>query len=250
VDGPFAHHVPLTSHNSVAVAARWLEKRYRGMGRAHIHLTKNLPVSSGIGGGSSDAAATLAAFLKGFDASLSRADEDALILASGELGADVPLCLAHQLGRGPMLWIDGSGRETLPVPVGPSLPGVMPGWVVLSNPGVSVSTPAVFKKVCPPYTPLQDSAPLLGGELQKRLLPWLRGQKNDLMGPAITLEPQIGAVMEGLQNAPGCRLARMSGSGATCFALFEDGDSAHHASMARRKAMPQGWSAVGNLLDR
>jgi len=245
VGGPFAQHVPLVSDNSVAVAARWFEERFKGIGRAHIHLTKNLPVASGIGGGSSDAAATLAVLLQGFGAFLSRADEEALILASGELGADVPICLAHQLGWGSLLWIDSSGRETLPVPVDVSLSGAMPGWVVLVNPGFSVSTPAVFKKVCPPYTLSQGSVPLLEGAFQKRLLPWLKGQKNDLMEPAIALEPKIGAIMEYLQKIPECRLARMSGSGATCFALFEDRDGAHKASLACGRAVPQGWIAVG-----
>src|SRR5208337_3884339 len=104
-------------HNSIVLAAQWLGKKYLDIGQIHIHLTKNLPISSGIGGGSSDAAATIAALLEYHKVTLSPAEEDALILASGVLGADVPMCLAHQFGRGPLLWIDSSGRETLPVSI-------------------------------------------------------------------------------------------------------------------------------------
>lgn len=240
VGGPFGDQVPLTSDNSVTMAAQWLGKKYPGIERMHIHLIKKLPVASGIGGGSSDAAATIAALLHGFGVSLSRSDEEALILASGELGADAPMCLAHQLGWGPLLWIDSSGRETLPVPVNVSLPGVL----VLVNPGVPVSTPAIFKNIHPPYTLPQGLRSVLERDFQEGLLPYLMAQKNDLMEPAMNQEPQIGEVVASLQRAPGCRLARMSGSGATCFALFEDKVCAQNACAAFDHTWPQGWSMV------
>lgn len=240
VGGPFGDQVPLTSDNSVARAAQWLGKKYPGIERMHIHLIKKLPVASGMGGGSSDAAATMAALLHGFSVSLSRPDEEALILASGELGADVPMCLAHQFGWGPLLWIDSSGRETLPVPVNVSLPGVL----VLVNPGVPVSTSAIFKNIHPPYTPPQDLRSVLERDFQEGLLPYLMAQKNGLMEPAINQEPQIGEVIAALQRVPGCRLARMSGSGATCFALFEDKVCAKNACAAFNHTWPQGWSMV------
>lgn len=247
VDGPFAHHIPLTQGNSVAAAARWLDEKYPGIGRAHLHLTKNLPVASGMGGGSSDAAATLAILLQGRGVPLSGAEEEALILASGELGADVPMCLAYQLGWGPMLWIDSSGRETSPVPVN-ILPGSLPRLIALMNPGVSVSTPAVFKALGSPCTPPQDFRRTFERECQGNLLAWLQKQRNELMEPAMALEPKIGLLMADLQNAPGCLLARMSGSGATCFAFFEDRVSGQEACALFGKTMPQGWAVLCTLL--
>ncbi len=244
VDGPFASQVPLTANNSIALAVRWLEEKYPGISQAHIHLAKNLPVASGIGGGSSDAAATIAALLQGFGTSLSRVDEEALILGSGELGADVPVCLAHQFGWGPLLWIEGSGRDTLPIPLDLSLPGSM----LLVNPGVHVSTPAIFKMIHPPYTMPQDFKHTFERDFQGDFLTYLRGQKNDLMAPAMGEEPEIKEVMEVLQNAPGCLLARMSGSGATCFAVFEDKKTAQATQMALLMKIPQAWVGLGECL--
>lgn len=146
VDGQYASHVPLAAENSMVVAARWIKERFPVIDQVHLHLTKNLPIASGIGGGSSDAAATIAGLLKCYQISLSEEEEESLILASGELGADVPVCLAHQFGWGPLLWIDSSGRETLPIPLDLPLPGVL----VLVNPGVGVSTRAIFSKIHPP----------------------------------------------------------------------------------------------------
>ena len=125
VDGPFAEHVPLGPENSIVLAAQWLGKKYPDIGQVHIHLTKNLPVSAGIGGGTSDAAATIAALFDYQKIPLSSVEEDNLILTCGVLGADVPVSLAHQFGRGPLLWIDSSGRESLPLSVDQKLLGIM-----------------------------------------------------------------------------------------------------------------------------
>jgi len=242
VDGPFAAHVPLAAENSVILAARWAKERFSQIDQVHIHLTKNLPIASGIGGGTSDAAATIAALLLCHDISLTKAEEDALILASGTLGADVPMCLAHQFGRGPMLWIDSSGRESLPISINLTLPGIL----VLVNPGVSVSTPGIFKKIHPPYTAPQDFKTVLENDFHGNVLDYLNAQKNDLMEPAMVQESKIGKVIQVLQKAPGCLLARMSGSGATCFALFEDEASAK-AAMVRK--MPKAWGIVAQVVQ-
>lgn len=240
VDGPFASQVPLGITNSAVAAAHWLEKKYPGMGQAHIHLTKNLPVASGIGGGSSDAAATIAALLKSFDISLTQPEEETFILASGELGTDVPMCLAYQFGWGPLVWIDGSGRETLPDPVNASLPGVL----LLVNPGIPVSTPAIFQQIHPPYTAPQD----FKKDFRGNLLDYLKTQKNDLMVPAMKQEPKIKDVIESLQNAPGCLLTRMSGSGATCFGVFEDKNAAQKAKSIFLGQRPEFWLGASALL--
>jgi 4-diphosphocytidyl-2-C-methyl-D-erythritol kinase len=241
IDGLFAPHAPLTSENSVVMAAKWVKERFPSVEQVHLHLTKNLPIASGIGGGSSDAAATIAGLLECYDIKLSKEEEESLILASGELGADVPVCLAHQFGWGPLLWIDSSGRETLPIPMKGELPGVL----VLVNPGVPVSTRAIFNNIHPPYTLPQDFLNNLTTHFGGDLMAYLQKQKNDLMEPAIAHESKIGKVIQALQKAPGCLLARMSGSGATCFALFEDEASAK-AALTRK--MPKAWGVTCNLL--
>jgi 4-diphosphocytidyl-2-C-methyl-D-erythritol kinase len=240
VDGPFAAHVPLAGENLVILAARWVKERFSKVDQVHLHLTKNLPIASGIGGGSSDAAATIAALLECHDISLTKVEEDALILASGTLGADVPMCLAHQFGRGPLLWIDSSGRESLPIPMDLVLPGIL----VLVNPGVPVSTLGIFKKIHPPYSASQHFNTVLENDFQGNVLDYLAAQKNDLTEPAILQESKIGKVIQVLQKAPGCLLARMSGSGATCFAVFEDEDSAK-AALTRK--MPKAWGIVAHV---
>lgn len=239
VDGPFAEDVSFGPNNSIVQAAQWLSKKYPDIGQVHIHLTKNLPVSAGIGGGTSDAAATISGLLAYHKVSLSRLQEDALIVASGVLGADVPLCLAHQFGRGPLLWIDGSGRETVPISFHHNLPGVL----LLVNPGVAISTSTIFQHICSPYTPAHDFEDVLAGDFQGNILAYLTAQTNDLMAPAIAQESVIRETLDFLQKAPGCLLTRMSGSGATCFALFEDEISALNARASFDKKMPQGWSA-------
>jgi len=228
LDGPFANEALLTADNSMVKAAQWLKERFPIIKQVHLHLTKNLPVASGMGGGSSDAAAAIAALLKSHEIFLSFPEENELILASGALGADVPMCLAHQLGRGDLLWIDSSGREVLPVSVQMSLLGA----IVLINPLVPISTPIVFKGVHPPYTSPQNFKDVLAKDFQGDLLRYLQNQRNDLMEPAIIQESKIQEMISMLQGLPRCLLVRMSGSGATCFGVFEDGTAAKAAYAA------------------
>jgi 4-diphosphocytidyl-2-C-methyl-D-erythritol kinase len=235
-DGPFAQQLPLEDSNIITAAAHWLAKMYPSIDQADIHLTKKLPVSSGIGGGSSDAAATIAALLDLDGISLSREEQQRLILASGMLGADVPLCLAHQFGHGSLMWIDGSGRESLPVYFNHHVPGIM----VLVNPGKPISTQTIFQQITPPYTSFQACPPFLTIDI----LTYLKAQKNDLMEPAMHQEPIIGEIIKILQASPGCTLARMSGSGATCFGLFGKTQQAL-ASLGRiKKHLPQAWGIL------
>ena len=224
VEGPMAAGLTGEGDNLVLRAAR-------AMGvSARIVLEKHLPVSSGIGGGSADAAATLRllARLSG------RALPDAgAVLA---LGADVPVCLAGRPTR-----MTGIGEGLTPLPLLPEV------WMVLANPGVAVSTPAIFRALA-----RADNAPL------PRDLPRLRSaadlaafvmmQRNDLEPPALTLEPVIGRVKAALSAQPGCLMARMSGSGATCFGLFADALSANAAARAIRAAEPGWWVADAPLL--
>lgn len=188
-----------------------------------IHLEKNLPVASGIGGGSSDAAATMRALCSLWGILPDTEDLDAIGL---KLGADVPMCLwAHTLVA------RGIGEEIAPARL-PSLP------MVLVNPGVAISTPAAFRalqrKDNPPLPPVPDDASF------EEIVEWLAGwTRNDLEPPARSLAPEVGETLDALRDA-GAALARMSGSGATCFGLFPS-ESEAEAAAARLAAAHPAW---------
>lgn len=225
VIGPQARDLPLGEDNLVLRAAR----AFAGTAGAAITLTKNLPVASGIGGGSADAAATLRALARLWDAPLPDADR---VL---QLGADVPACL---VGRA--LRMQGIGERLAAVP------GLPEAHLVLINPGVAVATPAVFKALPCKNNPAMPDLP--GFATAKELALWLASQRNDLEAPAMALAPAIGAVKQALAAAPGCLLARMSGSGATCFGVFADQAQAQSARAAISAAQPGWWVACGRML--
>ncbi|WP_244273801.1 4-(cytidine 5'-diphospho)-2-C-methyl-D-erythritol kinase [Stappia indica] len=196
-----------------------------------LTLDKHLPVASGIGGGSADAAAALRL---GFAAMAGREpgeDEMArLAEIATTLGADVPMCLAST----PAL-VCGTGTEVAPLP---RFPGHA---VLLANPGLPVVTPQVFAQLerrdNPPLSPLADS------DLASfdALVGWLERTRNDLETPALRLAPQIAEVLAALRVAPGARLARMSGSGATCFALFAGIEEAEREARRLADRHPGWW---------
>jgi len=225
VIGPQAQGLPVGEENLVLRAAR----AFAGAAGAEITLTKNLPVASGIGGGSADAAATLRALARLWAIPLPDADS---VL---RLGADVPACL---VGR--PLRMQGIGERLQP------LPGLPAAHLVLINPGVAVATPAVFKALPSKNNPALPDMP--GFASAGDMAQWLAAQRNDLEGPALQLAPVIGAVKQALTTAPGCLLARMSGSGATCFGLFADPAQAQLARAAISAARPDWWVACGRML--
>ncbi|WP_010546158.1 4-(cytidine 5'-diphospho)-2-C-methyl-D-erythritol kinase [Sphingomonas elodea] len=197
LDGPFAPVLAAEGDNLVTRAATRFREAFGG-GAHSIALEKRLPVASGIGGGSADAAATLRALaaLHGI------APEDTRLFAIADaLGSDVPACLLGRtaLGR-------GRGEQLAPVAGLSGMP------VLLVNPGVAVSTAAVFRG-----WDGVDRGPIGSGDL----LDVARGGRNDLEPPARALAPAIDAVLAALAVQEGVLLARMSGSGATCFALFD-----------------------------
>ena len=225
VIGPQAQGLPVGEDNLVLRAAR----AFVGAAGAEITLTKNLPVASGIGGGSADAAATLRALARLWAMPLPDADS---VL---RLGADVPACLAGQPLR-----MQGIGERLQPLP---DLPAA---HLVLINPGVAVATPDVFKALPAKNNPALPDMPGFASAVE--MAQWLAAQRNDLEGPALQLAPVIGAVKQALTTAPGCLLARMSGSGATCFGLFADPAQAHSACAAISAAQPDWWVACGRML--
>lgn len=193
-------------------------------------LVKRLPVASGIGGGSADAAAALHLAFAAMTGGRAEAGDRARLAGVAErLGADVPMCLASQ----PAL-VSGTGTEVA------SLPRFPGHAVLLANPGLPVATPEVFARLerrdNPPLSPLGES------DLASfdALIAWLEGTRNDLEAPALALVPAIAEVLAALRVAPGARLARMSGSGATCFALFAGIEEAEREAR-RLAARHPGW---------
>ncbi|WP_223423182.1 4-(cytidine 5'-diphospho)-2-C-methyl-D-erythritol kinase [Tateyamaria pelophila] len=204
-----------------------------------MHLDKQLPVASGIGGGSADAAATyrgllaLRAALEGQDAPRDPTFHDAQALMS--IGADVPMCVPSAPAR-----VQGIGEQITPIS------DFHPYPIVLVNPRIQVSTPAVFSRLAVKENPGLDPWPETF-EDRDTVLDWLAAQRNDLQAPALQDCPAIAEVLDALAQEPTCRLARMSGSGATCFGLFERVHLAQAATDAITAAHPDWWVRVGRL---
>ena len=217
LDGPFGQDLGADENNLVFQAAELIRPIGKG---AAIHLTKSLPIASGIGGGSSDAAATLTALSKLWNVPLEPFD----VLS---LGADVPVCLAGNTTR-----MTGIGERLQRVE------GVPPFWIVLVNPGVQVSTPSVFGALVSVDNP---AMPVIEAGDFTNFINWLAKCRNDLQAPAISLAPVIGEVLEALSKAQHCALARMSGSGATCFGIFETEAQALDARSAISASHPLWW---------
>jgi 4-diphosphocytidyl-2-C-methyl-D-erythritol kinase len=267
IDGPRGQGLPVDDSNLILRATRALEAETGSLRTGHFHLVKRLPVASGIGGGSADAAAALRllARLNGLTP-----DDPALLRAAAATGADVPVCLASRArimaGIGERL---GSAL-TLP-----------PLFALLVNPGVPVETAAVFRALAaPPLSPALMGGPPSSLRAQRRhpgaavpdapldgvatlamtlgatgagpgtaaaLLAALTQAGNDLEAPARRVAPVIDTVLAALRAQPGCRLARMSGSGATCFALFDDCRQSAAAGKALARQEP-GWWVKATLL--
>ncbi len=209
VSGPFAKGVP-TDHRNLC----WKAAELFGES-VSIHLTKNLPHAAGIGGGSSDAAAVLNAMTLLFDRPC--------VGDPVSLGADVPVC---QVGKA--VRMQGVGEVLTPLDFEPIC-------AVLVNPRVEVPTPVVFKGLACKTNPMMSVPPKTGTR------GWLTEQRNDLEGPAIAAAPVIHEVLQALSQLEGVRLVRMSGSGATCFGVFDN--RSHAEAMARQlaKAHPDWW---------
>ncbi len=230
VEGPFAKTLAGTSGNLVVKAAHLLKARFNVAGGALIHLEKRIPVAAGLGGGSADAAATLNGLARLWG--LEPRSQDLARLAL-ELGTDVPVCL-----DGRPAFVGGIGDRLDPAPPMPE------AGLVLANPCRPLPTPAVYAARRGPFSaPARWSLPVGEPEVLARLL---SDRRNDLTRPALALAPEIGEVLAALSALPGVLLARMSGSGATCFGLTRG--SAEAAAEALRADRP-GWWIVATRLD-
>ncbi len=228
IGGPFGGGLSAESDNLVLRAARALAEAHGLVPDAALRLEKHLPLAAGIGGGSSDAAAALRLLSRLWGVAI----PDGLALS---LGADVPVCLG---APGPRC-MAGIGEQLSPAPPMPEF------WIVLVNPGAAVATGAVFAAVerrdnppgPPPSSqppPLTDFAALTG---------WLAHLRNDLQPAAVSLCPVIAEVLAALGSAElgGAPLARMSGSGATCFALHGREADAEAQAERLRRSRPDWW---------
>ena len=215
IDGPMGEALSVEG-NLVLRAARFLDPA----GTAAIRLTKRLPIASGIGGGSSDAAAALRSLSALWQRPLPEPETTAA------LGADVPACMIGQALR-----LRGIGDQLTTLPRLPDLD------VLLVNPGVPVPTPAVFAALTGRANPpLTDRLPHWHDATT--FCRWLADQRNDLLPSAVTIAPVIAEVLEVIGQT-GCLFAGMSGSGATCFGLYpSDG---HSAKAACQQAQRPGW---------
>ncbi|MBX9464456.1 MAG: 4-(cytidine 5'-diphospho)-2-C-methyl-D-erythritol kinase [Aquamicrobium sp.] len=230
IDGPFAGLLDDAADNLVLRARDLLRRIYDGLPPVAITLEKNLPVASGIGGGSSDAAATLRALMRLWGIELSA---DALAAAALRLGADLPMCIYART-----LVARGIGEEIEPVE------GIPPLHMVLANPGVAVPTPAIFRALAS-----RDNPPLPALPGPQALPAWLSDTRNDLETPAQALAPEIGEVLSAL-TANGAALARMSGSGATCFGLFNSPAEAEAAASAIAARYPAWYVTATRTIER
>ncbi|MCM5552457.1 4-(cytidine 5'-diphospho)-2-C-methyl-D-erythritol kinase [Pleomorphomonas sp. NRK KF1] len=226
IDGPMAAGLSADADNLVLRALNGFREVTGRTEPLAIQLTKRLPVASGIGGGSADAAAALRGLcrLHGLPA-----DDPALAALVLSLGADVPMCIASTPAH-----VGGVGDRITPTT------GQLSFGLLLVNPRVGLSTPAAFRALerrdNPPLPPLPAF------DTVERLAGFLAGEtRNDLEPPARTIAPVIGDVLAALADLPGIRLARMSGSGATCFGLFDDKTSAERAALKLAREHPDWW---------
>lgn len=226
VGGPTAAAAGDVADNLVLKAARALAERVEGLKLGRFTLSKRLPVSAGLGGGSADAAAALRLLAR---ANRMTPDDPRLMQAARASGADVPVCLDPRARL-----MRGIG-DILSDPL--DLPRL---FALLVNPGVAVATKDVFAALnVPSAEPLAQAGTPAGSA---GLLAEITNGRNDLEGPAIELEPAIAQVLAVLRKLPGCRLARMSGSGATCFGLFDSTRAASAAARTLRVGYPAWWT--------
>ena len=234
IDGPFAG--ALDGENLITKAALYAKlaatgKRWQS---GAIHLTKNLPVAAGLGGGSADAAATLNLLGQANPQAAPHIDWHAI---ARRLGADVPVCLSSVAAH-----MTGIGERLTPVP---DLP---PAAILLANPRVPLATAEVFRAL---KAPAIDANTVLSSAPTFRdfddLIAQLAASRNDLEAAARRLCPPIATVLAKLERLPGQRLVRMSGSGPTCFALFATLAEAEVAQALLNATAPELWSAAGLL---
>ena len=231
IKGPFARALRPDDDNLVVKAARALAAHADAPCGAAISLKKNLPIASGIGGGSADAAATLRGLARLWGLKLSL---DELRTIAATLGSDVPVCVSCGAQ-----WMEGRGEILTALDPLPAMA------MVLINPGVSVPTPKVFAALTERRGTELSPPPKFAGVAD--VVAYLKDTSNDLEASARGIAPVIGTALTALASQPGTRLARMSGSGATCFALFDTDKEAAAAAAAICARHPMWWTVATKI---
>lgn len=231
VTGPFGNSI--AGQNLVAVTLAKLAVADAQLKLGHVTLTKNLPVAAGIGGGSADAAAVLRTVARANPERAAAIDWTAIALS---IGSDVPVCFANRLS-----WMTGVGDTVTPIEPN----AIFPLYAVIANPRVAVPD----DKTAQVYRAL-SAAPLAA--IADRRLPepafdLIVSGRNALEPAAIAIVPGINAVLSDLSALPGAKLARMSGGGPTCFALFDNADAAKAAATELTARRPAWWVAASKL---
>lgn len=235
ITGPFAEAVD--GENLVLKAKHAVASLLKAEINGHFYLQKNIPVAAGLGGGSSDAAAAIRALLVFSGREI---EPDELTAMAAKIGADVPVCLRQSAA-----WMGGLGERVAPAARLSALPAI------LVNPRLKLSTAAVFKTLnAPPFNPDRESdsfSMIAEWCSPESAVAFLKTGRNDLEAPAIALEPAVRNVLDLLSDLDGCLLARLSGSGPTCFGLFPSQDAAKNAAETIAQARPDWWVAATTL---
>jgi 4-diphosphocytidyl-2-C-methyl-D-erythritol kinase len=223
IDGPFASSVPQGAENIIIKAAKFLSLD----GKAHIRLTKNLPVQAGLGGGSADAAATLRSLSQLWNLPIPNSPE--------VLGADIPICLLNETAV-----VQGIGEKIIPVSIPEKL------QIILIKPCTGLSTETVFKTLKEKNNKKMN--PYLGTDSKYIFKKHIKALRNDLLKPSIELAPIIKDVLSFLNTQNGIYFSQMSGSGTTCFGLFENKINALKALSNAKRKFPEMWCQTAQLL--
>ena len=230
VTGPFAAALEHHEDNLIMHAARALGGGKRG---AQITLHKHIPVGAGLGGGSADAAATLRGLITLWGLDVKDKELQRLAL---KLGSDVPVCLYSQSA-----FVSGIGECVSPVGIEGQ------GWLLLANPGETLLTADVFSRFYATAAAPVEAPRLLD---TPELLEYIRPKHNMLEAAARQLCPAIGEVLEAIAATPGCVLARMTGSGATCFGLYDNRGDAEAAARQLQRTQPHWWCMATGLYGK
>lgn len=227
-DSDFAANMQLNEDNLIIKAAKAFQKQFGITQGARLHVQKHIPVGAGLGGGSADAAATLRLLNRAWNVN---AFTEALVPIAAALGADVPACLYNQPAR-----MRGTGEQLTPCPS-------MSNWgVLLVFPGKPLATAEVYHAMQPPY-----SGEILADPARLGWQGALHYSVNDLERPAFALYPELQSLLKSMQQLPGCSMARMSGSGSACFALFENEQQAKIVQQKWQEKHPEMWTHAGSF---
>jgi 4-diphosphocytidyl-2-C-methyl-D-erythritol kinase len=222
IGGPFAGPLEYDKNNTILKAAQLLKSFCQYHEGAHITLEKRIPIGAGLGGGSSDAATALLALKKLWRLNI---DKEGLQKIALQTGSDVPVCLTQQTA-----WMRGIGEDITPV--------AMPAEIglLLVNPGVPLLTSSVFRKFSGTFSQTGDIPKSI--DSFDALIQLIQSKHNALEAPAIALVPVISDVLKAIGATQECKLARMSGSGATCFGLYQNPILAKQAASEIKRQHP------------